>query len=451
MPFATAADMQPRGIVTRLAPPPTTGTAEREGEPGWSMSYHSYTRPQELFHSISGLGADERHELDRLPKSLVAYLAEEAEDPAFVRDYLIPALQSHNPYKRIVDDITEAVVSHETGMGDLGKSFFKKIAKVARKVTKTVAKTTRAIHAKITPKFMRKIEGKISKVGKKVWTKYGSIIISVAGAILAPFTGGASLAAAAVLVAAKGMYDKKKAAVAAKKAAKADAGILAQEAATQESETSAQVDKFYAENQWWFLQYDITPDKWAKLTLDEKINLINAGAEGKLPAGTSSVSLPPEQVAAQAKQTAQAAAQAGIPQSTFAPPGAGPGVGYDTSAGGAPPPGSPEGGGTFDAIVEGQSIGTFGSADEAFQAILAATTPGDRFEIIANGKTMGLAVRTEEGAVDVPPEAVAKMRAMSKEEAHAIVERAEAETPKSGGFPWLLVLAGGAAAVAAAS
>lgn len=460
MPFTTLRDIGAEEFVVSLEPPPLTESASGTG---WSrpdvdqMSYYAATRPQELFYEVEGLGADELHELERLPKSLVSYLAEEAQDPAFLRDYLTPALRSENPYKKIMGDITREAIEYEEEVrhGDLGlgkkkKGIFKKI----RKVTKKVAQTQRKIHAKITPKFMQKIQKKVGKVGKKVWKQYGGIIIAVVGAVLAPFTAGATLAlvtiGTAMAGAAKALYDKKKAADAAKRAGKADANLMVAEANKQEAETTAQVDKFYAENQAWFLQYELTPDKWAKLTVEQKIEFINAGVEGRLPKGTQDVNVTPEQATQQTQQTNQAAANAGIPQAAVHPTGAGPGVGYDTSAGGAPPPDAPEAQTSFEAVVEGQNIGTFPTANDAFTAILAATKPGDRFEIIAGGKSLGLAIRTAEGAVEVPPEAEAKMRSMSQDQSHAVVEQAEAETGKSkGGFPWWILLVGGVAVAAA--
>jgi len=435
MPFASEHDLnQPVTPITLLP---------RGGDESWSMSYYSKRRPNEMMGGFHGLGSAEMDELNYLPPKLVEYLAEEAQDPAFVRDYLIDALRSPNPHAKIVSDIAKAAYAYSSGdpgMGDLGKSFFKKIAKVVRKV-----------HKSVTPKFMQKIEGKIHKVEKKIWKKYGNVLISIAGAVLAPFTGGASLVAAAVILAAKGVYEKRKAAIEAKKLAKADAKQLEAEANAQEAKVSADVEKFYQDNQAWFLQYDMTPAKWAQLTLQQKIDFINAGVSGTMPVTTPVTTPPPEVVAAETAATAQAAANAGIPPALVQPPGFPPGTGYSTSGGGAPaevpPPPPAEQGGSFESIVEGKSIGTFGSADEAYSAILANSQVGDRFEIIANGKTMGLAVRTADGAVEVPPEAEAKMRTLTPEQSQAIVQKAEA-SPSGGGIPWWLLLAGGAAAVA---
>lgn len=436
MPFASEHDFhQPVAPITLLP---------RGGDESWSMSYYSKRRPNEMIGGFHGLGSVEMDELNRLPPKLVEYLADEAQDPAFVRDYLIDALHSGNPHAKIVNDIAKAAYAYSSGdpgMGDLGKSFFKKIAKVVRKV-----------HKAITPKFMQKIEGKIHAVERKVWKKYGNVLISVAGAVLAPFTGGASMVAAAIILAGKGLYEKRKAAIEAKKAAKADAAQIDAAASAAEAQVAADVDKFYNDNQAWFLQYDMTPVKWRQLTLQQKLDFINAGVAGTMPVSTPIPPPPPDVVAAQTAQTAQAAANAGIPPALVQPPGFAPGTGYSTSGGGAPmevpppPPGTQ--GGSFESIIEGKSAGVFGTLDEAYQTILGMTKPGDRFEIIANGKSMGLGVRTEDGAVEVPPEAEAKMKSLTHEQSQAIVQEAEKTAP-SGGIPWLLILGGGAAAVLA--
>lgn len=468
MPCMTMGDTQPKEFIVQLAPPPIVEAASADmvwGMGRSEMSYLAAPSPQELFPEyhggvFAGLGDYEMERLNRLPGSLVRLLAEEAaEEPEFVQGYLVTALQHPNPYRKITDDIAEAVYSAEVGMGDLGKSWFKKaVSKI------------RSIHKKITPKFMQNIHKKISGAVKKTWQKYGNVIIGVAGAVLAPFTGGASLAAASVLVAAKTMYDKRKAAIEAKKYAKKEAAALNAEAKKQQDEVAAQVDQFYRDNQAWFLQYDMTPEKWAKLDLDHKIEFINAGAEGRLPASSRVVNLPAAQVEAQTQQTVAAAQNAGISPSAVMPPAAAatggggyasppsyslPGAGYDTSSGGAPASPADQAqaaasapGAQFEGIVEGQVIGTYGSADEAFNAILAASKPGDRLEILANGQSLGKALRTQDGAVEVPPGQESKVASATPEQMQKIVNEADESVNKGGGFPWWLLAAAGGAALA---
>ena len=97
--------------------------------------------------------------------------------------------------------------------------------------------------------------------------------------------------------------------------------------------------------------------------------------------------------------------------------------------------------GTFDLLVEGQRVGTFSTLEDAARAALGMTQPGDRFEVIANGQSTGLRVRTSKGSIDVPPDIEAQVRAMPREKMAAFVAQAEKET--GGGFPWWILLVGG--------
>lgn len=475
MPFATMNEIQPRPIKVSLAPAPIT---ENPGDMSWSrpseMSYYAVVEPNELFHEkmgLNGLGDDELRELDKLPKQLVAYLADEAQDPTFVRDYLVPALNTPNPYRTITRDISDAIYQYTvdpSGMGDLGKSFFKKVAKVVRKV-----------HKAITPKFMQKIEGKIHAVERKVWKKYGNVIIGVAGAVLAPFTGGASIAAASVILAGKSMYDKKKAADAAKKAAKVEAGQLQAEADAQAAQVAAQVDQFYRDNQAWFLQYDMTPEKWAQLTLDQKIEFINAGAAGRLPSGTQTVpdqqpsqpitgtppsSIPPGAInpipinqgpttggavidrpsapsyapSTQGPQDGAAYGGGGGGGTQYGPPPADPNAApQDAGAPAAAPDGSPAG--DYELFIEGQSAGKYTNLTAAAKDALANTSPGDRFEVMFNGKSTGLRIRTATSTVEAPAGQEDKVRMMTHEQVLAVVADAGGAAPSGGGTPWGLI------------
>lgn len=122
------------------------------------------------------------------------------------------------------------------------------------------------------------------------WAKYGGIVILAVGAALALFTGGASLAAASALAAANNAYYKKREADKAKAAGSREAHRLHQEAKAADAQTQRQVDDFYAQNQQWFIDnFAVTPDKWAKLSLKDKLGLINSGATGQPPAGATPI------------------------------------------------------------------------------------------------------------------------------------------------------------------
>lgn len=301
-----------------------------------------------------------------------------AEDPEFLYDYVLPTLEGYaDPEEKILSDLSDALVCYElcqSGLGDLdgnvgnlGKSFLKKVAKTIRKVHEKVAKV-------VVPKPIRKIEEKVhkavTKVAKKAekavakaWQKYGNIFITVLGAVLAPFTGGASLAAAALITAGNTLYEKKRAASRAKQANARNAAALAADAAAAEAQTTAQVDAFYSQNQQWFIDnLGVTPDKWAQLTLRQKIDLINAGAQGRPPSGTP------------AEPPSSDSIPGGAPAPSgggYAPAGGGgyaPGGGSGGGGGGYAPSGDGGGGGGGGSYAPGgtqpkvQEAGMFGSA-----------------------------------------------------------------------------------------
>lgn len=100
-------------------------------------------------------------------------------------------------------------------------------------------------------------------------------------------------------------------------------------------------------------------------------------------------------------------------------------------------------------LIEGAHVGTFPTLEGAAKAALAMTQTGDRFEVIANGKSTGLRIRTSSGSLDVPPDMDAQVRSMSHEKMVEFVAQAEKDTKGAGGgFPWwILLVAGGAAKV----
>jgi uncharacterized membrane protein YgcG len=272
-----------------------------------------------------------------------------AEDPDFLCDYLLPTLEGYaDPEEKILSDLSDALIGYElyeSGLGDLdgdlgnlGKGFLKKITKTIRKVHQKIEKA-------IVPKPLRKIEEKVhkavtkvakkaEKIGAKAWQKYGNILIQVAGAVLAPFTGGASLAAAALLTAGNTLYQKKRAAARAKQANTRNASAIAAEAAAAEAQTTQQVDAFYSQNQQWFIDnLGVTPDKWAQLTLQQKIDLINAGAQGRPPSGTPQE---PPSIGPGQPQPGGSYAPADGGGGGYGPSGGGGGGGYSPGGGGQP-------------------------------------------------------------------------------------------------------------------
>jgi len=225
----------------------------------------------------------------------------------------------------------------EPGLGYLGKSLKKRLKKAVKKVVAPIKAVHKKIEDKIVPKKIAEITKKIASVPKKVHEKtkekihqtakrggrilhraaksgklqvalapftlgvslafhpkvgqaakkfmagpYGNVVIGALGAIFAIPTGGASVAAAAALTTANTMYQKKKAAEAAKKAARADATELQAEANQLEQETDRQLNDFYTQNASYFQQYGVTQSMWNGMSRDEKVALLDAAAAGTL-------------------------------------------------------------------------------------------------------------------------------------------------------------------------
>jgi hypothetical protein len=116
-------------------------------------------------------------------------------------------------------------------------------------------------------------------------SKIAGPVLAVVGAVLAPFTGGASLVAASLLTAAaRASSAAGQANVARGAATYTDATRPAAGTDPATSQANAdllrQVDDFFRTNQAWFAQHGITPDAWSRMTLDQKIEVIRAGATG---------------------------------------------------------------------------------------------------------------------------------------------------------------------------
>jgi len=241
--------------------------------------------------------------LRKLPAPIREGLALAAEEyPPFVEGYLVPTLGEICAYEQITNDFLGAfdAVEYEelglgsyedffdepdglAGMGNLGKSFLKKVGKAIKKVAKTVTKPMVKVAKVVKQKVEKPIVKGLERAGKwagRVGKKYGNVIISAAGIVLAPFTGGASLVAAGLLTSANTLYQKKRAAAHAKQQGRRDAAAIQAQAQQQETALQGQVDGFYRDNQAWFQQRGITPEQWAGMTLQQKIDAINAGTSG---------------------------------------------------------------------------------------------------------------------------------------------------------------------------
>jgi hypothetical protein len=132
----------------------------------------------------------------------------------------------------------------------------------------------------------------------------------------------------------------------------------------------------------------------------------------------------------------------------------GPTVSYATDGGDSVPP-STGGGQTdqFDAVIEGQRT-IFGSLQAATDFVATNTHTGDRFEILVNGQSTGLKIRTDGGSISVPDDQAANVRAMTHDDIVSTLQKATAAAAPAapsggGGIPWPLILTGGGAAALA--
>lgn len=300
------------------------------------------------------------------------------EDPGFLEGYLLPVLDRPDSEEIILGDLSDAVMalelsesglgSYDENLGNLGKSFFKKVAKTVKKVAQKVvhyANPVTAVKAakEVEKKVVKAIEKTAQKVGKtvsKAWTKYGNIFLQVAGMVLAPFTGGASLAIAAALTAGNTYYAKKRAADRAKQAASRDAGQLTAEADQARAQAEQEVNAFYSQNQQWFVDnLGLTPDKWAQLTFEQKIDILKNASQGRPPGAAP----PPE-------QPVQGPPAGG----GYAPPpsGGGSAGGGGGGGGGLFPEGTSSGGGFAPAGgQQGQQVATASMFDSSMLPLLA--------------------------------------------------------------------------------
>src|SRR6516162_6640702 len=292
----------------------------------------------------------------RLPDRMREFLSDAVQEcPEFLDSYLIPTLQSEDPYGVILNDMAlglAALDMEESGLGDfetnlgdlgvLGKSFWKRVTHALKKSLNPVQAIKGAVgftkrEAKKEIKEFKKVEKAVVKGVEKIARKYGPIILTVVGAVLGPFTGGASVAAAAILIAAQKAYQAHAQAAYARKMAKKESGAMQADADAQTAQVQQQVDQFYSPNQSWFeTQLGVTPDKWAQLSLQQKIDLINSGTTGQIPPNTTAVSTQPT-------TTTTTAAPTPGPGPSVPPPDYGPPVTTPSIYGGGG--GMPSGGG----------------------------------------------------------------------------------------------------------
>lgn len=405
--------------------------------------------------------------------------------------------------KEVVGNIVDSVKAVVNRVEDVARKVAEGTAAAIRRMPTTIKKNVRKGAAVLVVGMPALLAIKsVRKNAAAFYRKNGPLIITATGAILAPFTAGLSVVAASLFTTGKKLYDAKLAAEEAKKAAKAEAAAMAAAVAQQEAELLAQCDGVYNDPQCHdnFLVIGLTPDKWAALSLESKLGIIDDLSNGRMPPGYSftpqvEVDAETERVKAQndeldglyvkyqegfedagiapdywysltveqkiavlqglSTQTAGPIPETQAPPSEVSTPEIStpsqPSVPstptYYSSVQDNPvsTPSYPRVSvplqplTTFSVSVEGDPVGVFDTLSEATEKALAASKLGDRVQIYEKGKGTTLGIRTDSGIVPVPEDQVAAVQALSHGEVVSKVVQATAAVggaKASGGFPW---------------
>jgi hypothetical protein len=382
---------------------------------------------------MNGLGllrSDERIALRRLsPATQLVVLNELNYDPSQA-DAIKMLLREPNPERAIADQIAAEVTAAtygvsiaDVGMGrSLAKAFKSTVSKIVEApkniatVVSNAAKTITADPKRAVSRGLAPFTGgasllldpKFRKKTAEYAKTYGPMALTVGGIVAAPFTGGATLAIPALVQGYMAVQQKKREAKAAAAANQATAASLNSQASQMEAQNTADIDAFYNQNQGIFTNAGYPPNVWSAMSTDQKYAALN-----KLQGAAEAVG----------NDMADAAG------STQAPP--------DQAA-----PSSQSPAGTYDLIVEGQKVASAGNLNDLAPQIESLTKPGDRFEILFNGQSTGLKLRSTAGVISVPADQEAQVRAMSPDQVKAVVSKSEATAGQSkGGFPlWILAV-----------
>lgn len=421
----------------------------------------------------AGLGAREIHALKRLSRPSLEVIADELTEPGS-HEAIRWILRQRDPERALAGAIAESI--HHTlaavaanpgaGMGDLlGKSFFKKLHKIVKKVLVTAPKKLASKIASKDPLY--KATANIRKKVMNTVRKNLPIILTVAGAVLAPFTGGASLAVASALVVARQLYVAKVEADKAKRAGKAEAASMQAAVDAQEAELARQVADIYNENKDIFLAAGYDEARWNSLTLDQKVDVIQQASNGTLkptPEAIAAQQAAQQQISQTVTQVATSTAAAQMPQPmpypsqpSSAPPSYSDLVNDPSAMVAATTPtpatekqtpaptptlspeqtdetaGLPSASG-YTVNVEGQPITNYPVDLGTLSSIIASgTQPGDRFEILADGRPTGLRVRTAGGFISIPDSMRAQVMAMPHDQVLTLLRQAAANVADAGG------------------
>lgn len=144
-----------------------------------------------------------------------------------------------------------------------------------------------------------------SKVGRTL-KPFVPIIIGAVGAILAIPTGGASLAIAAVLSAGYQINEKRIATNKAEREGKKVSKQMKQQVKTQTQQLNQQLDDLYKQNPDLFTAAGISSSKWAGMSVDQKLAVVERINSGQMPSTAANVA-------------AASDAQGGTPPATLPP------------------------------------------------------------------------------------------------------------------------------------
>lgn len=432
--------------------------------------------------------------MKRLSRESLGIIAEELRNPgswSTVRRVLRSPDVEQAVARQVSEEIERAVVALETvravGLGDheyddmellpdVGfGNFFKKIGKAIKKVAKKVVAVHKAVFNKtirpivkatvkvakrsveITKATVKKVvafqKKVIKKIGKAI-KPFIPIIITVIGAVLAPFTGGASLAAAAVLNAAYSIAMKAKQARAAKAANRKEAAAMQADVAAQTGDLNRQLDDLFAQNQGVFAAAGISQAAWSAMSVDQKLAVVERINSGNMPSSQDNATAAAEAQGQEPPTQTQTWQQAIQSSPIMQQWGEAAGDTDQSTAGIQTPTG------TYDVYVEGQKVGSAQTLAEASAIMAQNSKAGDRVEMLLDGKSLGLKIVTAGGGViSVPAELAAQVRAASRDEVNGIIQRAtqsasattETSSSSGGGGMLAVVLAAGAALAVASS
>jgi hypothetical protein len=345
-----------------------------------------------------------RQLLRRVPPRLRRIVLAEMRDPES-REVLVPLLHKKDPAsalaRRLSEEISEEVFGEpesEDGLG-LGK---RKKKRGFKRVVKNI----------------KRIKKKTGKVIKKA----APTLLNVAGAVLAPFTGGASLAASSLITTGYSVARKKREAKKAEKRSRREARALEAQAKAEEARIAKEADDLYAQAPDVFASAGVTPEMWSSMTTEEKLGAIEKINRREPVASKEDASKAPVAMEMEAAEEEVKDLE------------------------------SKEIEGDFEVVVEGRSAGKAKDTAEASKLAFEASSEGDRVEIYEGRRRVGgLRVRTDKDLVEIPQDMEARVKALPKEELVKFVRKGEekAEAKSGRGVPWWLILAGGGAAAAA--